>query len=694
MKGNESFLIKLLDGSDKKLYIPVYQRNYDWKKENCDLLFKDLVKLITNNDRKSHFFGSIVTAHQYGGNDESFVIIDGQQRITTVSLLFLAMINAVHDGDARVEDPRKCEQIMKSYIIDEYSDDEAKVRLKPSRGDYDAFLKIVANDKDNFLEESNVTQNYRYLYESVKAMPYSIDQLFEAIKKLGIIKIFVEEDDDPQLIFESLNSTGLKLTKADMIRNFVLMGLTAKKQTEFYNKYWNPIEQNTGKNKTANFFRDYLTVQQHKIPSIDNVYSVFKEYAEGKDTEDLLKDLLEFSKSYKKILTAATDSEKANDILIRLNILELTVSYPYLMSLLKYYEEGNLSSEDLIRILSCIESYVFRRMICGYPTNALNKIFCTLHGETLKAMGERNSYTSSLIYLLQAKTRSSIFPRDEAFRNIWHTKDIYSMQKRSKLYIFDRLENQDSKETTGLIDKISNGDYSIEHIMPQTLNDVWKEQLGENYETIYQEWINTIANLTITGYNSKYQNKSFLEKKSVENGYNDSPLRLNQFLKSCDRWSEAEMKKRLHQIQELALKLWQYPTTDYIPTTKAEKEFSLNEDIDFTNSKLKQFIFMGTLYNTEGWADMIVSVIKLLYDLDNEAMEKIASEKQSKFISDKQRLASGKWRNIGEGVFLNTNSDTNKKVNILRSVFEEYDLDPNELHFILYGEKEENTLFD
>lgn len=693
MRGDAINLFKVLDGSDKKLFIPVYQRNYDWKEDNCNLLFKDLMNLITNKNRKSHFFGSIVTAHLYGGSDESFVIIDGQQRITTVSLLLLAMVNAVHDGDAKVEDTRKCEQIMKSYIIDEYSDDEAKVRLKPSRGDYDAFLKIVANDKDNFLEESNVTQNYLILYENVKAMPYCIDQLFEAIKKLVVIKIFVEDDDDPQLIFESLNSTGLKLTKADMIRNFVLMGLTAKEQTKFYNVYWSSIEQNTGKSKTANFFRDYLTVKQRRIPSIENVYVVFKEYAEDKNIEDLLKDLLKYSKIYKKIITASTNVETVNNILKRLNTLELTVSYPYLMSLLEYYEGNNIGENDLLTILNCIESYVFRRLICNYPTNALNKIFCTLHSETIKAMGTKNSYSSSLVYLLQTKTRSSVFPRDEAFKSLWGTKDIYAMQKKSKRYIFDRLENQDSKETTNIIEKIDKGDYTIEHIMPQTLNNDWKKQLGENCEEIHQEWLNTIANLTLTGYNSKYQNRSFVDKKTVEKGFNESPLRLNQYLKTCEKWTVEEMKERQKQMINLALKLWPYPSTDYISEAKAEQEFCLNEDIDYTHSKLKQYIFMGTSYNN-GWSNMIVDVLKSLYELDSEIMDGIVERNVSSLVSNSPRIKSGKWKLIGEQVFLNTNSDTMAKVKLLRNVFDEYDLDQNELRFILYGEKDEPTLFD
>lgn len=692
MRGDAQSLTRVLDYAGTKLFIPVYQRNYDWKEDNCKRLLDDLMKLIKGG-KKSHFFGSIVTARLSGGDGYSFVIIDGQQRITTVSLLYLAMVNAVKNGDATEERAGRHERIMQTYIIDEYSDDEIKVRLKPTKNDYEAFLRIVENDKENFIEDSTVTQNYRYLYERVKTMNLPIDVLCNAVKKLSIINIFLDDDDDPQLIFESLNSTGLKLTKADMIRNFVLMDLDMKLQESYYTKYWDPIEKNTNSNKTADFFRDYLTVKQNKIPAIDNVYNVFKEYAEERALESLLQDLLKFSKIYKRILTANTNSKKANCILRRLNKLELTVSYPFIMSLLDYYDDAKIDEGELVSVLSCIESFVFRRLICGYPTNALNKIFCTLHGEALKAKGEQNTYSSSIIYLLQTKTRSSVFPKDENFKNDWETKDIYSMQRRSKLYIFDRLENRDSEETTDVYRKLSDGTYSIEHIMPQTLNEEWKKELGVNYMNIHEKWLHTIANLTLTGYNSKYQNRSFEDKKTVEHGFNDSPLRLNQFVKKCDRWTEVEMKERLTKLQELALHLWPYPKSNYIPTVKSTNGHQLSEEYNYTNAKLKQYIFMGTLYHSDGWSDMLFNVLKTLYELDATPLEEIASHRTTPFIDTKLNIKSGKWREIHDSLFLNTNSDTMSKVRLLRTVFSQYDLDEDELTFVLSGDRESNQLF-
>jgi uncharacterized protein with ParB-like and HNH nuclease domain len=682
MKGTEKALLKILDGADKRLYIPVYQRNYDWEKDNCELLFNDLMKLIRNK-KKSHFFGSIVTAHLSGGGSDDFVIIDGQQRITTVSLLFLSMINAVKNKVARAENQRLCEKIMESYIVDEYSTEETKVRLKPTKSDAEAFNRIIEGDENKFIEGSNITTNYYIFYNEIKNMSCPVDILFEAIKKLCIIDIFVESDDDPQLIFESLNSTGLKLTKADMIRNFVLMGLESKQQNDFYNNYWIEIERNTTKTKTASFFRDYLTVIQNKIPSIDNVYFVFKKYADGQDIEPILKDLLKYSRIYNKMLTSSTSCQEINVILKRLNTLDMTVTYPFLLALFDYAKLEDVEEKDLISTLSCIETYIIRRLICGMPTNALNKIFCTLHKDVLRLKRDTDSYSSVVIYILENKTSSSSFPKDEIFKNTFSAKDIYSMQKKNKLYLFERLENGDSKETSDIISRMNDGTYSIEHIMPQSLNDDWKCDLGNDWPRIHEEWLDTIANLTLTGYNSKYQNKCFKVKKSVEHGFDDSPLRLNKYLHDCEQWTEAELKQRQKIMIDYAMKLWAYPVTAYVPEINTENIHSLYEDFDYTNYYIKSYSLMGTTYKVNDWTDTVTDVVKALYELDKDSIENAALNNDNVFISNTM-LTYGRIVKIADSVYINKNTNTNVKIKLMKYLFDECDLDQNELLFNIY----------
>ena len=276
MKGEAQPLIKFFDGSDKRFIIPLYQRNYDWKEENCEQLFQDLMKL-HNTDRKSHFFGSIVSSIQSGTEDR--LIIDGQQRITTVSLLLIAMVNAKKEGQIEATDSKLVEKIFKRYLVDEYQEDERKVKLKPVKKNMQAFDALLYKPKSQYIKESYITRNYEFFYDKIIGAGLTLDELFNTIKKLEIINIRLDEDDDPQLIFESLNSTGLDLSEADKIRNYLLMSLSPTEQDDLYTRYWSPIEESTSndsdKKDPSAFVRDYLTMKQGKIGRIDKIYFIF-----------------------------------------------------------------------------------------------------------------------------------------------------------------------------------------------------------------------------------------------------------------------------------------------------------------------------------------------------------------------------------------------------------------------------------
>lgn len=292
MKGSEAKLVSYMQGSDKRFVIPVYQRNYDWKQENCKQLYDDLVRIV-RDDRKSHFFGSIVSVHNEGQFNE-FLIIDGQQRLTTVSLLMLAIHDAIEAGVVTPTDSRLADKIYRTYLIDEWQDDETRIKLKPVKNDSKAF-QMLFQSPDDYIKGSNLTANYRYFYTRVQKEEVSVDALYTAITRLEIINITLNHEDNPQLIFESLNSTGLALSEGDKIRNFILMGLPIKEQNTYYDAYWNRIELNTGYNVSA-FVRDYLSLKQQVIPTMDRVYLTFKRYVEDQSilTEPLLCDLLAY----------------------------------------------------------------------------------------------------------------------------------------------------------------------------------------------------------------------------------------------------------------------------------------------------------------------------------------------------------------------------------------------------------------
>ncbi len=678
MKGEARRLLHFMDGSDKRFIIPVYQRNYDWKIAHCTQLYDDLVR-ITKTNRESHFFGSIVSSLTAAGGANDLLIIDGQQRITTISLLLMAMLNAMKNNEVTPTDsvlPRKIEN---KYLVDEYQTEKRKVRLKPIKNDMSAFDNLLYKSKDDYVSDSNVTQNYLYFYNRILKQEISVDELYEAIYRLMIIDIFLHKEDDPQLIFESLNSTGLGLQEGDKIRNYVLMGLDDKLQESYYEKYWNKIEKNTTYDVTF-FMRDYLTLVSGRIPSIKDVYFKFKEYVEESDLsiEEVLESLLEYSCFYKTITTACSGTESVNTILKRLNILDITVTYPFLLAFFKYAKDNGFKEEEYRAVLGCIEVYIFRRQIVGLPTNSLSKIFSTLHKDILRLRKNEESYAEVLVYVLQSKSGSGMFPDDESFKQSFITRNIYMMQPKNKQYLFDRLENGDSRERAKVVENMEEGVWTVEHIMPQTLSDDWKSKLGADYASIHSEWLNTIANLTLTGYNSKYCNRPFADKRDTKDGFKDSNLRLNKFVSQCERWGESELLQRQALLWEQSKELWRYPSTTFKPVEKAPDVYSLDDDVIFTGRKILFYNLMGTQYKVTDWTEMYVGVAESLYDLEPAILYKCA-ENESDLAIESTDGGDSSYRKIGDHLFIYKSNSTNSKIRVLKRLFKMYELDESEL---------------
>ena len=683
MKGDAIKLVAFLEGSQKRFIIPVYQRNYDWKKENCKQLYDDLVAVIKEK-KPCHFFGSVVS---YCHNKD-VIIIDGQQRITTVSLILIAMINAIDAGVMTAEDDQLRDKLKETYIIDRFSKKERKVRLKPFRDDCDAFDNLIFKSPDNYIESSNVTINYRYFYDRlVNGKELTLDELNTAIESLEVIDILIEPEhgDDPQLIFESLNSTGLDLTEADKIRNFVLMGQSDETQEEYYNKYWSKIEKNCG-SAIDGFVRDYLTVKTGLIPMLKKIYASFKTYVAKDKIEQTLMDMTKYSNYYHQIKESDLGDKNLNEIAQRLNLLDVTVAYPYFMAFLDYAAETMMGLEEKTKVLSTIEIFVFRRQLCDLPSNALNKIFASLHSQIMKQLKDGINYSSVLIYVLQSRTMSSAFPRDEEFIQTFATRNIYSMHKKNRYYIFERLENSSSKEKNDVIENLESKTLTIEHIMPQTLSNEWKLALGDDYERIHEEWLHTIANLTLSGYNPNYSNKSFKEKKEMENGFNQSGLRLNHYIAQFNDWTEAEMKMRKDHLVKLALQIWPFPITDYKPAEKDEECIPLSEDYRYTDRYIKSFIFLETKYSAESWAAALETIFRLLYTLEPSILFAEANNPSNVWLKSVPFEYGNK--KIADGLYLCTYSDTTSKIRLLRNTFSKYSLDEDELSFILWPPKQ------
>lgn len=693
MKAGEKQLIRFLEGSDKKFIIPIYQRNYDWKKEQCEQLFNDLVSIINNNFR-NHFFGSVVYIYDENSEDQQFIIIDGQQRLTTVSLLLLAMYNLIDNGIFQDENDI-AEKIRNEYLVDKYKPTDKKIKLKLIKKDRQAFDLLFQNDDKYYINDSNVTINYNYFYNWIQDRIKDIYQLFEAIKKLTIVQIKLSQgEDDPQLIFESLNSTGLDLNESDKIRNFVLMGAPVQQQQNLYENYWLKIEQLT-ENRIDAFAKCYLTIKNNKIPNEKRIYLEFKHYVSNKEIniQDILNDMLNYAEYYGYMIKGSTKINSLNEIIKRINLIESTVVYPYTVQLLmNYQKEHIISSEDLLEIFELIESFLVRRFVCNVQTSSLNKLFLTLEKDIRKNEDWKENYADIFKYLLKNKTVSQRFPNDDEFYDSFVSRDSYNLKSTKRLYLLERLENFDNVECVDIAGMIENNKLSIEHIMPQELTNTWKTDLGDSFNEIHEIYLNTIGNLTLTGYNQKYSNKPFIEKRDMEKGFKESKLSLNQYVSKQDKWGDSEIKERANLLFEKAKKIWSMARTDYKPIKKIEEFYTLDDDRSFTGEKISSYVFLESECKVKQWTEFYEQIIDKLYDLDHGLMKKIISNTFSDPYMNKRFSKDGhSLRNalkISDDIFVEKNLNTDAKLDTLRAIVEFYGLDLSDIGFyLLRGDK-------
>ncbi len=556
--------MKLLDfigkSQEKQFVIPIYQRVYSWEKEQCKQLWDDIIKTGGNDQIEGHFIGSIVFVHDgiYTTSHNELLIIDGQQRLTTITLLFIALRDHLNDEDEFLE-KFSHQKIQNRYLINSDEKGDKKFKLILSEPDRDTLLSLIDKDRGKPREPSlKIMENFKLFEEWIRKNTDKLETIFKGLDKLMVVEISLERGkDNPQLIFESMNSTGKDLTQTDLIRNYILMGLEPEKQKIFYKKYWRAIEEDFKQNETLfnQFVRHYLTIKTGDIPNINKVYEAFKRYQQerGIETEALLQDLQKYCGYFCQIVFKKKEDHKdLNKALSFLVDLEMDVIYPLLLELYSDYSDGVLSEADFISIIYLTESYLCRRVVCGLGTNSLNKIFASF----TKKINKDQYLESIKAHFLSLETTKGKFPKDSEFKNLFITIDFYNLKE--KKYFLERLENldPDTKES------INTQECTIEHIMPQKLTEEWERDLGGNFQEIHNKYLHTIGNLTLTGYNQEYSNNSFQEKRYMEKGFKQSPLKLNQSLKDLESFGEEEIKKRANDLADWALKIWTYPKLD------------------------------------------------------------------------------------------------------------------------------------
>jgi len=586
MKATEAKFLEFLKKSPQ-FVIPIYPRTYSWTERECRQLWDDIVRTGSNEAISAHFVGSIVYIEKglYQVSSQSpLLVIDGQQRLTTVTLLIAALANAldkVPEGRREPVDGFSPRKLRNYYLLNPEEEGERRYKLILSQTDKGSLVAIAGNGKQPKDRSLRVMENFALFESWIAGCKGDLMAVCNGLAKLVVVDISLNRDqDNPQLIFESMNSTGRELTQADLIRNFILMGLEPGLQTRLYEHYWRPMEVDFGQEAYGthfdSFMRHYLTVKTGEIPNVREVYEAFKAYARLPEVAKAGVEVLvaDIRANARYFCAMALGEESSADLKLAfhdLRELRVDVAYPLLLELYQDYATGELSRADFVAAVRLVESYVFRRAICAIPTNSMNKTFATF----TKAL-KKDRYLESIQAHLLGLPSYRRFPSDDEFERDLQTRDLYNFPRRS--YWLRRLENHGRKE------RVPVDEYTIEHILPQSenLSAAWKSALGPEWARVQKTWLHTLGNLTLTGYNSEYSDRPFTDKRDMKGGFKESPLKLNMGLGQLEQWNEDAIKTRAERLAEMAVKVWRVPklAPDVLATYKHPKVSALGYTIN------------------------------------------------------------------------------------------------------------------
>lgn len=673
MKAAETRVDRFLASSETAFAIPVYQRNYDWTRVQCQQLFNDILAIGADESQSGHFIGSIVYVHDdvYTASGlRELTIIDGQQRLTTLTLIFIALYrHAIATGK-----DQQAQRIYKTYLINEFAEDTEKLKLKPTDNNKVALAQIMdPKEAVKASGYSRLIENFRFFQARITDANFDVVQ--RGLPKLIFVDIALDrQKDNPQRIFESLNSTGLELSQADLIRNYILMGLPRKEQEQVFRKFWEPIEANArnlevNESRVSDFIRDFLTLKQKDIPNKGAVYEKFKERYPVPNSSDLmgaLDELREFSNVYARLLNP--DQEK--DPLIRrelgyIRTLEVNVAFPFLMPVYRDFTAGTISRDVFAAVLRLVQSYVWRRFILSLPTNALNKIFMSLYDRV-----EPAEYVVSIERALMQRGGSQRFPRDAEVMAMLREKDIYSTKSRTRTYFFDRLENHNNRE---LVDVTVPG-ITVEHIFPQNPEPAWRSTLAtEEYVQLGEKYLNTIGNLTLSGNNGRLGNKLFVDKRDMnddggEQGYRFSRLWLNRDLQALDEWGVQQVEARADRIANRFLEVWPAPSIEILADSNGD-EVNIFDAEEPRFKRLDYAVFLGTRLHVTQVAKLYVEVFEQLLVLQPEAFQGTKLGERIQLTSEPDTLRQAV--RIAEGYFVEGNIDSTSKFERLKLALSE-----------------------
>lgn len=679
-------------GTNKVLFrIPVYQRNYDWSEPNCNRLLDDIYGIMQSGDK--HFLGTIVfmAAKSGGFALREYIIIDGQQRLTTLMLILKALsVVAESVGDDCYH------EIEEQYLHNKYCDEEFKVKLKPIKSDNNQFLLLLEDKIDEMDEDTHIYHNFmlcKERFERWAEKGINPSHVLDALTKLEIVEIVLTKgEDDPQVIFESINSTGLELSNADLIRNYLLMN--ADDQEKLYENYWLYIEK-TLRNKMdySNldaFFMQYIVYKTSKPVNSRQLYNSFVKLFKdsGYSQENILKELRYYAEIFGAFVYGSDKySDRINKLLYRLRVLNQTTCYPFLLHVFDDYHQGVITEETVEKILQFILAYLLRRMVCGVPSNTLRGLFTYLYNRIFKVASNKQKYYETLNKFLFTVSSKDVIPSAAEFERALQKANIYGNNALCRFLLLD-IENGDGKEI------LQAENLTIEHIMPQTLSADWSHIRPEEHE----EYLHTLGNLSVTGYNSELSNKSFAEKQDIIRE-NSKAVILNSDVLDKESWNVADIQARAKRLAGIVLTRYKI---ERILDDSIEFEYietlTLDNYDEVTGKKLVSFKLFGETYRQNKYALMLLDVIKLLDKKSPGKLQTLAENNYS-FNSTKRKHVhlnldgSGMrwpWK-VTDGIYLEANLSAWSCIRFIENLLAEFGFEKDQFSFNIVAEEPSET---
>ena len=685
-----------IEPNKKQYCIPVFQRDYAWTEEQCTKLFEDIV-MAYKKDRP-HFCGSFVYAPLGSKKHiDSYIIIDGQQRFTTLYILIKALADSADDD--------RDKDALQRYLynedkFDRYGlDEKSKLKLKPVKTDNDQLLLLMSG-KIEQMDKSRrgiIYHNYMLFMQLIKSFleessANSVLMINDGIEKLICADIRLDTDDNAQEIFERINSTGIKLGLADLIRNYILM--TDTDQERLYEEYWLTVQNLLPDKLLDNFFIDYLNMKSDGFVKESEAYKSFKQvYVEGKyDNEKMLQEILHYAKQYYVFCYGSSDfGAEVNKALAGLRKLKQTTVYLFLFRVFDDYENGIINKNELARVLKMLLSYSIRRLVCEIGSNTLRGLYKTLYGRVFEQKENKNTYYDSLVSFFLQQTSKNTIPSDNEFVTALQERNLYSKNALCK-YLLCAIENQ-GKET------LDTENLSIEHIMPQNknLSMSWQKMLGENWQSVHEKYLHTLGNLTLTGYNSELGDKPFEKKKEKLEETITHIAVLYSDVKDKSEWNSVNMEKRAKRLAEIILKLFpiEQPKTKIEFTDPHYKLYTLANPDDATYKTVNYFEFLGERVNVSSFAEMVRSIAQILYDMDNSIIDDMAKKHEPlpewttpAFSYEEDGVRNPfKLRNCN--IYISTGYSASACIFFIRGLMKKYELDISE--DFVYSAKPNNT---